>query len=248
MIKVVWNIGGITPSKVTRASYDLNKKQFTLVCIANKEDLNGSDPRTEINRFIEIASDGITNEEIINGGTDLQIGEGGGIIPITDGFKWWEGALNIPKFKEDQWSNLQIEYQLVLDIVISKGGGSFTYLPLWTNYWNMVYYQYTDHDLSNLNNVMAGIELGEITLYETREVQKVNIWGSANKLPSYLEVNGERQYWKKSSSGMGGELQGMELLEFNLDTPSEEVFIKSSENILGNTSGCKPQYIQVEYL
>jgi len=245
---MTWNIGGITPSSVTRAGYDLNKKQLNLICIANKENLNGSDPRTEINRFLEIASDGITNEELANGGTNLQTESGGGIIPITDGFRWWEGALNIPKFKEDKWANHQIEYELILDILITSGGGSFTYLPLLTKYWNMVYYQYTDHDLTNLGNDLEGIELGDVTLYETRPVRKIMIWGSANKLPSYLEVNGERQYWEKSSSGIEGELQGNELLEFELETPTEEVFIHSSENILTNKTGCKIQYIQAQYL
>jgi hypothetical protein len=245
---MAWNIGGITPSLVTKAGYDLNKKQLILQCIASKENLNGSDPRTEINQFLEIACDGITNEELANGGTDLQTESGGGIIPITDGFHWWDGALNIPTFKEDKWANRQIEYQLVLDILITSGGGSFTYLPLFTKYWNMVYYQYTDHDVTDLTNLMAGIELGEITLYETRKVRKINIWGSANKLPSYVEVNGERQYWEKSSSGIEGELQGNQLLEFDLETPIEEILIKTSEHTQANKTGCRVQYIQAEYL
>lgn len=253
-----WVIGGLTPSCIIDVDKDYEKGIFTFSCIARR-DLLGTDPQTEIDSFNEIASGVINNLRLINGGTKLQVNNGD-YITLTDGNETWErSALHKVKYNSDYVSGRWILFELVVEVELEGIGGSFTYSPDYNEYNNIEYYFWTDKTERITGDNADGTEVGWMKIIEEQLVKKVEVYGSAcvgsNIYPNYLDINGQKQYWKVSHDyGWAGNTlpPGWEKLEFILDTPTDELIIQSPNHVMPNDTmainlGAWLQWIRVIY-
>jgi hypothetical protein len=242
-----WLIGGLTPSHIRYISYDKDKRTFTFNCVAKKDELDGADPRTEIDIWLGLASDVIGNDSLRNGGSNLQVCNTE-LITITDGVLSWTGSLLKPKWKEDNWSDIAIEYDLIVKIETDGENGSFIYIGDFGSYPNIDYSRYTDStDNDGVTDFGLGDELGEIRIVEPLLVKKVIVYGSARNLPAWIECNGERKDWEVSCEGKEGDNSGFQPLEWLFDIPVSIITLATSPNTLVLNNGCYLQYIKVIY-
>jgi hypothetical protein len=256
-----WTIGGLKPSIVIKPSYDLEGKKITIQCAASIDTLNGEDPETEIMAFKAIACQNITNTTLQNGGSLIQVGTGDK-IEVTDGNMTWTGALHMPVWSPDMYSDYGLEYQLIIDIELQAGEGSFIYTPNYGKYSNIEYYEFTDKtNPYDDPNQGAGNEIGYIKITEPNNITRVEIYGSGCILPCWIECNGERKNWNVSSEKWPGQelQQGWESQEWIFTEPTKTIILETSthEGEEGKAPGaytqeiynhgCYLQYIRVFY-
>jgi hypothetical protein len=116
-----WVIGGLTPSWIVDVQYNHENREITLTCRADHNRLSDLDPRSEIEQFQEMQCDVISNTQLMNGGSCLQTCNGDPII-ITDGVDSWVAALKKVNYLADYQSQLNIDYQLVLEYETHSDG------------------------------------------------------------------------------------------------------------------------------
>ncbi len=90
------------------------------------------------------------------------------------------------------------------------------------------------------NTEVSGTDLGSMNIVLDRDVKKVEISGAACNLPGWIDVNGERQYWKVSYYHDPGEVNGVDgtqTLLFTLDEPTQLIEITTSANYPPTLSG-----------
>ena len=142
-----WIINGIRPRYITANGVDWsNFPQVTLHCAATPSEYY-SDARDEIARFSEFAALQISNTPLINGGTKVQCSPDGQKIMIQEGNNIWSGAIHYPKFKEDQFSDQVIEWDLILELEIPGTYPTYEILvPKYNSYENVTYYPWIGED------------------------------------------------------------------------------------------------------
>lgn len=136
------------------------------------------------------------------------------------------------------------------DIPDADNLGSKTYYRSFFNRSNITYYNFTDMTNSSFTPTYGlksnysgwGDNVGYMQISETRNVKQVIIYGGAIITPAWIEVNGQRQNWIKSSpnsviwyaerNSIAPQTQdyGNETLTFTI-TPSSTVTITTSNHI-----------------
>ncbi|MBC7109228.1 MAG: hypothetical protein H5T41_10700 [Methanomassiliicoccales archaeon] len=136
-----WIINGIRPKYITANGVDWsNFPQVTLHCAATPSEYY-TDARDEIAKFSKFAALEISNTPLINGGTKVQCSPDGQRVVIKEGNNMWEGAIHYPKFKEDQFSDQVIEWDLILELEVPGARPSYGILvPGYNSYDHIEYY------------------------------------------------------------------------------------------------------------
>lgn len=279
MTYTIWNIGGLTPSWVEPDFKDDRKnRMLTLKCAAIFEEV-GADPLTETNQFDAMASEDITNEQLLNGGSNLQVSPGGSIFEVTrtssDGNNtqtWPRCALEKVEVPEDS-SYMEgeqgsvIEYELVIHYETSGVGGSLVFTPDYSKYDEIEYYLFSDKTnpvdhgfVQNSDSPAYGNELGWMKITVPKNVRKVEVYGcgdcGTNGTDCWIEVNGEKRYWKYTDIGdkqdyPGNILKvGFQKFTWNLTIPTPEIILCTSRHIhptgtCENNKGCWLQWIRL---
>ena len=266
-----WTIGGISPTNIESVDRDPataggsssgNGPTLTFHCVA-KEDLVGDDPRTEIDKFNAMACQVINNDQLLNGGTKLQV-QGGDTITITEhtplGDVDYTAAIEEIKYSEDDMSEDAIWYDIVAHYEKSGKSSSNIYVPPYFAYSNCKYSYGTDGTAPSFGGDWVGTEIGIFNITETRKVRKVVVKGSACTLPAWLSVNGEKQYWSVyhdiNEDPSNAIKQGLQVLTFENFTPSTQInmltsnhtapWVKTVDHPDAN-QGCWPIWIEVIY-
>ena len=162
-----WTIDGNSVPWVRSVQNDQKARTITLNCSAISSD--GSEPRDEIATFEALTCDVITNTQLMNGGSVLQVCNGEAII-LSDGHDSWVAALEKVVINENKVSDKRIDYDLVLQYETVGSGVNYgivgsddpdvpvdetnvpdstdlaykTYYPSWCGFSNITYYRYTD--------------------------------------------------------------------------------------------------------
>lgn len=138
-----WIINGIRPQYITSNGIDWsNFPQVTIHCAAKSSEWE--DARKEIEKFEEFAAQEISNTPLISGGTRVQCSRDGKIVTIEEGDKTWRGAVHYPRFKEDQFSDQVIEWDLILELEIPSTRPQYRiYVPCFNKYYNIEYTPWT---------------------------------------------------------------------------------------------------------
>lgn len=227
---------------------------ITLECSSIEENIptGDNDPRDEIAVFEELTSQYITNTPLLNGGSDLQIGNGK-FVEVTDGMNTWDKcAINRIIIKEDNLSNKRIDYILEIYYEMIGGGGSYIYLAdkgYCGDFSNIVCYRDSTKAGSPCTNCT---NWGWLEITETSNVKRVEIYGNAYRSYAtdlaWIECNGDTQYWSYNTEG---DLPvGFEKLIWDI-TPAMVVTFQTSNHVSPFTStdglGCWLQYIKVYY-
>jgi len=248
-----WKIDGKQPSMIQSVDYDNNKKIFIFDCIATRQLLN-DDPRTEIEKWENIACDQITNKSLLRTGTKLQV-SGGKKIILTDGIDVWIGACKYPIYTEDENANKRIEYKL--EVLIEQTRQQFDlFLPRFDRYPNFEYYFYTDQSPNPENHPYIGFDLGNIRIVTEREVRQVILYGAGLCCPSWVAVNGERQEWNVScirDMERNTRPYGWEKLTYILGSPTKQIILNTSDHTgnldnCSNNRGARLQYLRLDYV
>jgi hypothetical protein len=249
-----WVVGGKTVPHVREVVKNPSEGKITLSCSAlNWNELTGDDdPRDEIAYFEAMTSQYINNNPLLNGGTDLQIGNGQ-FITVTDGYTTWSTcALAEIEIKEDNASEKRIDYDLNIYYEIEGSGGSYIYLAddgYSNDFTNMVCYQASTKAGSPCTTCT---NFGWLEITETVNVRRVEIYGSAyrsyNAGLAWIECNGSRQYWNYNAEG---DLPvGFEKLVWDI-TPGKTITLQTSNHVSPFTTtdglGCWLQWIKVIY-
>lgn len=257
-----WVIGGVTPKWIIDVDPAPNKTngQFTLHCYADGPfDLSSADPRTEIALFEAMQCQAATNTPLLNGGTKLQI-QNGDFITVTDGITTWtKAALVDVKYNPDLMSQVRMPFDLEIMVELPGPSGSYVYTPDYSDYTNIDYYFFYEAGppevktkLSSLPepySSVVGTEIGHMTITETQNVKRVEVYGCGDLLPAYIECNGVRQYWHYGEDPDGIGVPQNEKLTWDLETPTTTIVLKSSEHNPSGTEnhGCYLGYVRVVY-
>jgi hypothetical protein len=248
-----WIIDGKTPTNIEDIDIDLDKRIFTFNCVADIRNLDGEDPRTEINIWEEIACYGIENKQLLFGGSRLQR-SGGKKIFIQNGDEVWIGAILQPKFKVDENSHIFQKYSLTA--IIEGTSKNFTlYKSPFNLFSNITYNYYTDKSPNPINNFLGKV-LGEMVIESVKSVNQVILYGSGNCCPAWIECNGTRYYWSKSNKRnypSNTKPYGWERMVFDLPIPTKTINIKTSPNLPNPTkcsedSGAWLLYVRTNYV
>jgi hypothetical protein len=238
-----WTIGGLVPCNIESVEKDPptpsnTDPTITFHCVADYDLLN-ADPRTEIALFDAMACQIINNDQLLNGGSKLQV-QGGNIITIVEsaptGDITYTAAIESVKIIEDSMSDDAIWYDIVAHYETSGKSSSFVYIPPYWSYSNMTYSNGTDGSNPSNSAEWAGNELGIINITETKKVREVQVRGSACTLPAWIEINGQRQSWDvchdvgEDPTNLSGK-QGVQTLTFNDFDPSTAVNIHTSNHV-----------------
>jgi len=251
-----WVIGGITPNwivDVDPAPNNVNRR-ITLHCYADSQvDLNGADPRSEIEQFEAMLCDSVTNTPLLQGGSKLQV-KNGEVITVTDGITTWNrAAIAEVNYNPDLMSQVRMPYDIVLELETTGAGGSVVYVPDYDDYSNIDYYFFytagppEDFDTYDGNPLVKGTELGWMEITEPQNVSRVEIYGCGDELPCYAEVNGVKQYWTYGEAEDGVGVPRLEKLIWILDTPTDTIVINSSEHWEEVNHGFYADYIRLTY-
>jgi len=264
-----WVIGGLTPSWVEPDFKDnRDTNTLTLKCAA-MYDVTGTDPIDEIESFDALASEKISNDSLLNGGTKLQVR--GQVITVTatnegssETKTWTRCAIKKVEITLDSFYNEDnpgsiIEYELIISYQTQGGPGGSVYYPSYDDYDNTTYYMWTTMDNTGAAPGIVGSEIGYLQITEPQNVIRVEVYGSAccspSATPAYLEVNGVKQYWHYTHDMMasGDSLpSGYEKLTFELATPATVVTLETGDHIYPSDTcstnmGCWLQWVRVVY-
>ena len=265
-----WTISGYTVPWIRAVKNDQAARTITLACTALSTD--GSEPRDEIAVFEALTCDVVNNTQLMNGGSCLEVCNGDPVL-VSDGHDTWVAALERVVINEGKISDRRIDYDLVIHyettgdgMTYAMTGGNSTFTPslysdapdindlrgaayMWpycsypSVLGTLVYNEFTDGTSSSNPNCST---IGKIVITQTRDVKTVIVEGySIKALPSYIEVNGQRQYWVHTQ--YDGSNPGQDLLTFTLDTPAKTVTIQSSTHVSGDGNGCMIASIRVMY-
>lgn len=251
-----WVIGGVTPKwivDVDPAPNNVNRR-VTLHCYADSQvDLDGADPRSEIEQFEAMLCDSVTNTPLLQGGSKLQV-KNGEVITVTDGITTWNrAAIAEVNYNPDLMSQVRMPYDIVLELETTGAGGSVVYVPDYDDYSNIDYYFFytagppEDFDTYDGNPLVKGTELGWMEITEPQNVSRVEIYGCGDELPCYAEVNGVKQYWTYGEAEDGVGVPRLEKLIWTLDTPTDVITINSSEHWEEVNHGFYADYIRLTY-
>jgi len=251
-----WVIGGVTPNwivDVDPAPNNVNRR-ITLHCYADSQvDLNGADPRSEIEQFEAMLCDSVTNTPLLQRGSKLQV-KNGEVITVTDGITTWNrAAIAEVNYNPDLMSQVRMPYDIVLELETTGAGGSVVYVPDYDDYSNIDYYFFytagppEDFDTYDGNPLVKGTELGWMEITEPQNVSRVEIYGCGDELPCYAEVNGVKQYWTYGEAEDGVGVPRLEKLIWILDTPTDTIVINSSEHWEEVNHGFYADYIRLTY-
>jgi len=199
-----WVIGGLTPVFIINdPKIDPLTRTITINCLAKTTLSTGTDPRLEIQRFQDIASERINNAERENGGTYLSVDPTGHIISVTDGTTTWSRcALRRIPIEYDGFSKDGIPFTLIIEYEESVPGGFTIYTPDpptgYHKYTNIEFYEWY-YDSGGGVWVKAnaatssgayGTEIGWMKITEARAIKAVTFYGSACTLPASIYVPG----------------------------------------------------------
>ena len=238
-----WTIGGKIPTNIESVERNPataggnTDSTITFHCIAHV-DLVGDDPRTEVEAFNAMSCQLINNDQLLNGGSKLQV-QGGDIITITEhtpqGDVDYTTALEPVKVVEDSMADQAIWYDLIAHYETSGKSSSAIYIPPYWSYANMTYSNGTDGSNPSNTAEWAGNELGLITITETRKVRAVQVKGSACTLPAWIMINGEKQYWDVyhdiGEDPSKGNQAGIQVLTFDNFTANTVINISTSNHV-----------------
>lgn len=263
-----WTIGGVTVPHVRTVANDQSSRTITLSCSALTENVESGEPRDEIALFEEMSCDVITNTQLMNGGSCLQVCNGDPVI-VSDGVNAWVAALERVAINENKISEKRIDYDLVIQYETIPRGITYTttgtydpeesadeedepdnttigvkrYYAGFCGVSNIEYYMFSDETNPTSPNC---VRIGEIIITETRKVKTVKIACSivGSQKTTWIEVNGIRNnlsnsYW--------------DLFTFSLSPTSYTITIQSKDNTADKTGtswdsyGVNIQYIDVVY-
>lgn len=259
-----WSIGGITPSWVEPTfTDDPENRTLTLRCAAIADEL-GDDPITEIDSLQAISSQNINNEQLLAGGSKLQVGRGDNIITVvavsgdgSDIRTWQRCALKKVKVDLDSYyleeaEGSHIEYELVIIYETDSPGGSFVYTPDYDKYPNADYYFWYNpvtEEKTAWGGQNVGTELGYMEITEAQNVIRVEVYGCGDGVGDdyYIECNGEKQYWHYGET-IEDNVPLLEKFIFNLDSPTTTVILNSGMHVEGGANfGCYLAWVRVVY-
>ena len=237
-----WTIGGKVPSVIegferNPATAQMNTDStITFHCVADAGVL-GADPRTEVESFNAMSCQLINNDQLLNGGSKLQV-QGGDVITVTEhtpaGDVDYTAALEPVKVTEDYASDLVIKYDLIVHYETTGKSSSAIYIPPYGSYSNCQYSYGTDGTAPGYGGDWVGTEIGIFNITETRKVRMVRVKGSACTLPAWLSVNGEKQYWSVyhdiNEDPANAIKQGLQVLTFENFTPSTQINMLTSNH------------------
>ncbi len=201
-----WTIGGIVPTQIENVEKDPRTPSsntdsiITFHCVAALRSLS-TDPRAEIALFDDMACQIINNDQLINGGSKLQV-QGGNTITITEhaptGDINYKAALELVKIVEDDMADKVIKYDIIAHYETSGAGTSKIYVPSYYGYSNITqYYEWyyiVDGVWTKANADASsgayGTELGFMQIVETKQIKKVEVYGSTCRLPGAITVDG----------------------------------------------------------
>lgn len=211
-----WTIGGVTVPHVRTVANDQSSRTITLSCSALTENVESGEPRDEIALFEEMSCDVITNTQLMNGGSCLQVCNGDPVI-VSDGVNAWVAALERVAINENKISEKRIDYDLVIHYETVPRGITYTttgtydpeesadeedeldtqtisskiYTRPYCGFDNIEYYRFTDES----TNYPDCVKIGKMIITEERLVKQVVVTCypiSPNGNPT-LEVNGTIQ-------------------------------------------------------
>lgn len=153
----------------------------------------GNDPREEISIWESYMVEEHSSITTLNSQRLLQ-SSGGSAYKLSDGFQSWNAILTDVKYSEDSFSNKAIVYELEFYIgnAVFKDEYGKCYEPD-TSYPNINYAENISNNPQYTNKIKQYI--GELNIVEPLPIKNIDIYGGAIKLPSWIEVNGERKYW-----------------------------------------------------
>ena len=196
-----WTVNGITPSWIVSLDRDAPNRKLTFHCAAAYDNLN-ADPRTEIRIYENMVCTIVHNDLLLNGGSKLQVA-GGDVVTLIEkdtpfGDISYTAALEALVYTEDDMSDDMILFDLVFDYEISGAGAAFVYTPSYYGYSNITQY-YEWYYLVNgvwtkantdSSSGAYGTEIGFMQIVETKQVKKVEVYGSACRLPGAITIDG----------------------------------------------------------
>lgn len=263
-----WVIGGKTPSWIISTERDPETPSgnsysiITFHCAAFRS-MIGDAPRVEVEAFNTMACQRINYDQLLNGGSKLQV-VGGTTITVTEhcptGDVNYNAALESVKVVEDSMADSLILYDLIVYFETTGKSSSNIYIPPYYAYSNCKYSYGTDGTAPDYGGDWVGTEIGIFNITETRKVRKVVVKGSACTLPAWLSVNGEKQYWSVyhdiNEDPSNAIKQGLQVLTFENFTPSTQINMLSSNHTApwiktvdhpDANQGCWPLWIEVIY-
>jgi hypothetical protein len=253
-----WSIGGVSVPHVQTVAHDPKEGIITLSCSAlNWNQLEGdTDPRDEIARFEALSTQYINNNKLLNGGSQLIIGNGQ-YVAVTDGTDTWDTcALERVNINEDNTSEKRIDYELIVHYELPQAEVVSVYTPPFTNpaYTNMEYYYFYDPGPPEVKTAdtgaLNGTELGWMQITETANVKRVEVYGCGCDVPgSKIYVNGVEQIWHygEDPSNPVGLSTGTEKFTWDLATPTNIITIKTTihTSSAGENYGAWLQWIKL---
>lgn len=206
MAYVNWVIGGLTPNWVEPDfKDDRPNKTLTLKCAAIRDEI-GVDPVIELDQFNDISSERIINTSLENGGTNLQVVDGHIFSVTADSTTWERCALRrVSVLTDDGYDGDNpgsvLEYELVIEYEVRKGGGVFTFTPDPPNgyhkYAELEFYEwyYENNGVWVKENAVEtsgayGTEIGYMKLTAPKPIKSITFYGSACLLPAKIYVPG----------------------------------------------------------
>lgn len=198
----------------------------------------GDAPRTEVEAFNAMACQRISYDQLLNGGSKLQV-VGGTTITVTEhcptGDVNYNAALESVKVVEDSMADSLILYDLIVYYETTGKSSSAIYIPPYWSYSNMTYSNGTDGSNPSNTAEWAGNELGLITITESQKVRAVQVKGFACTLPAWIMVNGEKQYWDVyhdlSEDPAKASQIGLQVLTFEDFTANTVINISTSNHV-----------------
>ncbi len=159
---MIWNsiiINGITPQFIRSMDVGDFPEKITLHCVAYSDEVTTA--KEEIDQFREFASRSINQVDLLNGGTDLQVGDGE-IVDIVLDDEEFQGAVHYPEPDLDSltikgavirsgqdpvYVDEVITWDIVIELVFSNLPASTVYKPDFRIYPNIEYELYNSEEV-----------------------------------------------------------------------------------------------------
>jgi hypothetical protein len=264
-----WTVGGVVVPHVRAVSKDQSNRTIKLSCSALRENTSPNDPRSEIAMFEAMASDVVTNTQLMNGGSCLQTCNGDPVI-LSDGVDSWVAALERPQIDEGSVSFKRIDYELLLHyesfgrpitytamgtfdpdtpteddtIIPSDQGATKRYLAPFCGFDNILYYRYTNE--TNPEEMDCQV-IGKMVITESRPVNKLNLYCSiaspVSGVSAFVEVSESPANTTQRVYLTPGRY---EPLSFNL-TNASVITITSDNNTTVSGRSVLIQWVEVTY-
>lgn len=256
-----WTINGIPINCLLKPKIDPVNRTITFNCLADVN-ATGADPRVEIASIQALACTQIHNDDLLNGGTKLQV-PGGSTVTIVEkgtpvGDITYKAAIEGVVVEENSYSDQAIEYNIVAHYELNGGAKYIIYTPNYHSYSNITYYEW--YYLVNgvwtkanapSDNGAYGTEIGHVTIVETKQIKKVEVYGSACVLPAALTVDGSvegTQNWNYQHENNTN--QPFQKLTFNFSEGSYPtiLILHTSEHYWDSPNhGCWLKWIKITY-